>query len=343
MASKRMMIIAVLVAAVVIVAAAAVALSTGSKATGGMTDALGRTVNVDANATRIVSCAPAITEMIYALGGGNRVVAVTDYCDYPVTVVQAKENETLKSIGNYKNPNFDKIVSMRSDLVILIKDAEGQPAMASKLDEAGIRNIVVYECTNLTKIYENIEMLGKALHLQSTADAKVLEMKAKMQYIETHLANTTSRPTVAFAVWLSPTYLAANGTFINDVLTIVGGMNSFAQSNGYPTVASEAILQANPDVIILTATMMATTELTPEQIRAGIMSDPILKETNAVKNGSVFILMHAAEDIFLRPSPRTPDVAGLLARMLFPANFGGAIPYIIEDDYQSYLPSYNSG
>lgn len=346
MASKRMMIIAVLVAAVVIVAAAAVALNSGSKnavdANNTVTDALDRSVTTNATPLRMISCAPSITEMVYALGASGRLVAVTDYCDFPSNVTERKDNGTLQSVGAYRNPSFDKIIEFQPDLVLLIKDASGHTALATQLDEAHIPNIVIFECTSLAKIYNNMLMLGKILHAQGEAAGYVQSMQTKMQYVQAHVGSPISMPSVMFAVWM-PYTIASNGTYINDVIRVAGGNNSFADLSGYKSVSSEGVLRANPDVIILTATMMATTDRNATQIRNDIMNDPILRDTNAVKNGKVFILMHEAENCFLRAGLRITDGASLIARMLYPGSFGGEIPNIIDGPYQSYLPSYNSG
>jgi iron complex transport system substrate-binding protein len=342
MASKRMMIIAVLVAAVVVVAALAVAIGTWNKsnnASSTVVDALDRSISTNATPKRIVSCAPAITEIVFALGSGASLVAVTDYCDYPSQVQQRKENGTLESIGAYKNPSFDMVVEMRSDMVILIEDAEGHTDLAAKLDEAHIPNIVIFECTNLTKIYSNMMLLGEVLHAKAAAKACVDEVETKVQYIQSHVSNS-SRPRVMFAVWL-PFWVAGGQTYIDDVMQVAGGINAFANVSGYNSVANEAVTQENPDVIIITATMMATAERTAQQIREDIMSIPELKYSSAVTSGKVFVLMNESEDIFLRPGLRITDGAGLIARMLSPESFGGSIPNVIDGPYQSYLPSYN--
>jgi iron complex transport system substrate-binding protein len=279
--------------------------------------------------------------MVCALGSGSSLVAVTDYCDYPSQVVSRKENHTLSSIGNYKNPNFDNIVAQNADLVILIQDAEGQSDMASQLDKAHIRNIVIFECKNITLIYSNLELLGNILHAESAADSYVAAMQAKVSFIQTRIASQGSVPSVMFAVYLNPTYVTGNGTFINDVISVCGGANAFGNLSGYKSVANEAILAADPDVIIVTATMMTTPDLSASQIRDNIISDPLINETKAAKSGKVFILMNQSEDVFLRPGIRITDGAGLIARMLYPSLFGGAIPYVIDSEYQGYLPSYN--
>jgi iron complex transport system substrate-binding protein len=328
------------VAAVVIVAAVAVTLNNSSAKTVGPTDALGRTVSNATIPVRIVSCAPAITEMVYALGSGSSLVAVTDYCDYPSQVVSRKENHTVSSIGNYKNPNFDNIVAQNADLVILIQDAEGQSDMANKLDKAHIKNMVIFECKNITTIYANLELLGNVLHQPLAATEYVSAMKEKVSYIQSKVAAQGAAPKVMFAVYI-PFWITGNATFVNDVMNVAGGFNAFGNLTGYKDVTNEAVLQADPDVIIVTATMMTTPDRSAEQIREDIISDPILNLTKAARSGKVFILMNQSEDIFLRPGIRITDGAGLLARMLYPTAFGGPIPYVIDSEYQGYLPSYN--
>jgi iron complex transport system substrate-binding protein len=287
--------------------------------------------------------------MVYALGAGGKLVAVTDYCDYPVNVTERKANGTLSSVGAYATPNFDKIVAAQSDIVILIKDASGHVALAAQLDEAHIQNVMIYECTDLTKIYNNVQMLGKILHAQSVAEEYVQEMKVKVQYIESHVGVQVEKPSVMFCVYISSTGLtiAGNGTYISDVIRVAGGNNTFSALNGYKKVSSEGVINANdqegPDVIIVTATMMANVDRNATQIRDSIMNDPTLMQTNAVRNGKVFILMHESENVFLRAGVRITDGGSLIARMLYPDNFGGALPVIIDGPYQSYLPSYNSG
>jgi iron complex transport system substrate-binding protein len=342
MASKRMMIIAVLVAAVVIVAAAAVALSSGNKnSTGGsatVVDALDRTITTNATPVRIVSCAPSITEMVYALGSGNSLAAVTDYCDYPSQVVARKENQTLGSIGSYKNPSFDNIVAKSPDLVILIRGAEGHDDMANQLDRAHIPNVILYECDNITLIYNNLHLLGDILHAKSAADSYVSEMKAKITSIQTRVASQGSAPKVMFAIYPKPIYVAGSDTFNDDVITIVGGVNCFGNLTGYQSASKEAVLAADPDVIIVTA--MAT-NINATKARQDMISDPQIGLTKAAQSGRIYVLTNMSESIFLRPGIRVTDGVGLIAHILYPSVFEGTVPYWIASDYQAYLPSYN--
>lgn len=350
MASKRMMIIAVLVAAVVVVAAAAVALNGGSKQAEGtdalITDAMDRSITTNDTPMRIVSCAPTITEMVYTLGAGSKLVAVTKYCDYPAEVVSRKDNGTLANVGYYATPNFDVIVQAQPDLVILVKDASGHPALAAKLDEAHIKNVVIFACTNVTEIYTNILMMGKLLHNRTGAEGIVASMQPKVQYIQSHVGVQASKPSVMFAVYIYTNgkfSVACNGTYIDDAIRIAGGNNAFSSQTSFNTFGNEEVMTANPDVIFLTATMSTSTDRNATQIRDSILDNPMLRDSNAVKNGHVYIFIHESENIFLRFSMRIVDGASLMARMLYPDSFGGAIPNIIDGPYQSYLPSYNSG
>ncbi len=147
MVSKRNVILAIVLAGAVIMSGLMLLVNTPTQQPYDVTvtDALGRNVTLSSSPARIVSCAPEITELLCALGAGDRLVAVTDYCDYPSEIVSRKENGTLSSIGNYWDPQIEVIINQKPDLVMLVESDANHIALASNLEAMGIKAIVYFE------------------------------------------------------------------------------------------------------------------------------------------------------------------------------------------------------
>jgi iron complex transport system substrate-binding protein len=302
-------------------------------------DALGRNNIIYNMPTRVVSTSPSTTELIYALGMGDRLVGVSDYCDYPAEVVEAKANDSIKTIGGYWTPDIEKITALEPDIVFIGSDVQVQKDLVPLLEDFDITVVALYEGKNVTEVYWNIVMVGKALFCNNAASDLKGHMTEIIDNIKATIGDQAQKPRVMVAVWLDPIYVAGNGTFVQDIIQIAGGINAFEDMTAFPDISKEAVLDANPDVIIVAATMMVSDAKSPEDIRNDIMNDPIFQETKAVQDDKVYVAMGQAENAFLRPCVRIVDGAQLLAKILYPGNFtGDSMPLIIPSDYESLIP-----
>lgn len=302
-----------------------------------ITDALNRTVIVEEKPQRIVSTAPSITELLFALDLGDKVVGVTDYCDYPPEVVEMRENGTIESIGGYWDPNLEKIVKLNADLVLLDAGVPAHQDLAGQLDSLNITAVALYPGKTIDEIYDNIRLVGKIAGEKNKADKLVKDMTNRINDVQSAVKDVENKSSVLFALWLNPVYTCGNDTFLSRIIYLAGGVNVFADLSGWPTVSLEEIVARKPDVILVTATMMGEE---PEDIINSLKNDALWNSTPAVQNNKVYILIGQGENIFLRPSVRVVEAVELLARILYPDIFHTTeIPNVIGDNYTDYLPS----
>jgi iron complex transport system substrate-binding protein len=343
MVSKRQGIIAVIV--VIVLVAAGLIVVTGSNnknvTNNGpeyVIDAMDRNITTNFTPVRIVSASPTITELVYALGAGDKLVAVTDYCDYPADVVARKANSSLASIGGFYTPNFEKVANATPDLVLLDFSVQKDKDMMPQLDSLGIKYVVMFEGTNTTEVYKNIELAGGVLHESQNAQNMITSMQQRFASIVTSIGVQASKPKVMVAVYYDQSSMWIDGgqTFIDDIITGAGGINAFANVSGFQDVNREAALAADPDFILITATMNSQT---PQEVYDMMMNDTLMKDTKAVQQHHVYVLINQAENSFLHEGIREVQATQILAEIMFPGTFNITIPHIISDEYLGYLPS----
>lgn len=257
---------------------------------------------------RIVSTAPSVTETLFALGLGDRVVGVSTYCHYPTQVSK------LPRVGTYITPNIETIARLRPDLVILQKLPNSS---ASKLTDLGLPVIEV-DSGNLQQNLDNILAIGKAT--QSTAAAARLVGNIRQQLDALRQSAAKRKPrSVVFIVGRTPGKLeglvvVGAGSYLSELLTAAGGANIFADSSrGYLKTSLEVIVRRNPDVIIDMGDMAETTGVTDQHKQAVVQlwsSQPTLK---AIASRTIFAV---ASDIFVVPGPRMLDAAQAFAKLL---------------------------
>lgn len=343
MVSKRQGIIAVIVVIVLVAAGLVVMVGSNSKQPTNsgpqyVIDAMGRNVTTNITPTRIVSASPTITELVYALGAGQKLVAVTDYCDYPSDVVARKANGSLASIGGYSSPVFEKIVNQTPDLVFLDSAVAADKDLMPQLDAFHIRYIVLFEGTNTSEVYNNIGMAGKALHDGQAAQNLVSTMQDRFASIVASVGTHAVKPRVMVAIYMdsSSLWIAGGHTFIDDIVVAAGGINAFGNVTGFQGISREAAVQAHPDVILV-ATMSGLQ--VPQDVYDTVMNDTIMKSTEAVQNKSVYIISDQAENSFLHQGVREVQAAQILTDLLYPSTFNASIPHFLGDEYLQYLPA----
>ena len=341
--SKRTIIIAIAVVGILVTAG--LVMLVGNKPASGenfnvtMTDALGRKVNLTHQPERIVSCAPEITELVYAMGQGSKLVGVTGYCDYPQDVVDRKAAQTVKDIGGFSTPKAEEIVDLTPDLVLVTASMSQHVELANQLEGLGLAVVALYEGATINRVYDNIRLVGSALKMEGQAASLVGEMQKKITAIQGKIDWAKPQAKVFFAVWLEPIYAAGAGTFINEVVQFAGGANAMASYPGWAMVSKEDVIAASPDIIFVSGTMM---EMTPEQIITSMETDPVWSMTPAVQNHKVFVVTNQGENVFVRQSVRIVEAIQLMAEVLQPSAFGANVPNIIGSEYQDYLTPLTS-
>ncbi|MGZ4862914.1 MAG: ABC transporter substrate-binding protein [Halobacteriota archaeon] len=261
-----------------------------------VTDDAGRTVTIAQTPHRIISLAPSITEDLFALGLGGKVVGDTTYDNYPPAAVN------ITKVGGFSSPSIEKIVSLNPD-VVFASSLENN-TLLSTLSGYGIPTVVLNP-TSLTGILNDLSLIGKASGSAGNSSALVANLTQKMT---TNSISVASHPRVLYLVWYNPIMSAGADTFEGDIIAHAGGINvaQLANASGYGTMSKESIVALNPSVIIANSAMNSTAV---QQVK----SDPALATVDAVKNGKIYILNG---DIISRPGPRAFDALEQIAGII---------------------------
>ena len=262
----------------------------------------------EGNPQRIVSLAPSNTEILFAIGAGDRVVGVTDYCNYPPEVVEKKERGELVSIGGYTTVNIEKIVSLNPDLVVAsygngIENIE-------TLRRMGL-NVVAFDPKTVEDVMKDIVLIGVATGEKENATKLVNEMLEKIERVREKVRDKT-RVRVAHILWYDPIWVSGKNTFIDEVIRIAGGENVF-NFEGWRTVSVEDLIAANPDVILVSSGSGMGGER--DVVYEWVVGDERLSGIKAVKEGRVYVV---DADIISRPSYRLAEAVEVVASYLHP-------------------------
>jgi len=262
-------------------------------------------------ASRIVSLAPSVTETLFAVGLGDRVVGVTRFCAYPPGVA------SLPKVGGYHDPNFEAIVRLRPDLVVMLVEHQWLLPAFSKL---GLNSLVVNHKT-IDGVLESLPLLGEASGRQELEQA--LRIRGDMVRRLDRVRDTTAglaRPRVMFSIdrilgtgGLESVYIAGPDGFFDTMIELAGGQNAF-QGKGvrFPVVSSEGILRIDPEVIIDMVSGMAHARPDEATLKADWQQ---LARVDAVRNGRVYVV---AEPYAFVPGPRVVLLVEKLARLIHP-------------------------
>lgn len=269
---------------------------------------LGAIASFAAAPQRIISTAPSFTEMLFAIGAGSRVVAVSTYCHYP------KEVDKLPRVGDYLQPNVEAIARLRPDLVLV--HAEQKQTLA-QLASLGIRTLALRN-TNLEETIASASEVGQAVGLAAQGKALEASLRARLVAIEKRYAGTPAR-TLLFIVGRTPGRLdgliaVGKGSYLNELIRVAGGKNVLWDSPvTYPKISLEAVLRLAPDVIVDMGDMTATVGVTEQHKRSVVALWEAYPGIRAVSRGKVFAV---AADIFVVPGPRVVEAAEAFAEML---------------------------
>ncbi len=266
-----------------------------------ITDSMGRKVTIENEPQRIISIAPNITETIYALGMEAKLVARTDYCDYPEQVLEKE------SIGSLREPNIEKILELDPDLIIA--STHFDPDVLKKLEDSGLTVAVLYGEESFEGVYDTILKTGKLLNADENANAVVADMQAKVKKVKEAVENQP-KPKAYYVVSYGEggDYTATGETFISQIIDMAGGENIANDATGWK-YNLEALVEKDPDIVICSKYFEA---------KAGIKSANGYNELTAVKEGRLFEIDNNMLD---RQGPRLADGLETLAKILHPDKF----------------------
>lgn len=276
----------------------------GSHAGRMVTDPVGRTMEVPADPARVVALAPSVTEIVFALHQQGRLVGVTRFSDYP------REALALPKVGSYVHLDVERIAALKPDLCIGIRD--GNPiAVIRQLEAFGIPVFAVGPI-DLPSVMASVLAMGDLLGADVRAQTIVADMQRRMDFVAARIDGIQYRPRVFFQIGVSPIVSVGSNTFIDQLITLAGGVNTAAGDAPYPRFSVEQVIALAPEVMIISS--MDRTAVF-EQVRDQWRQWPAIP---AVRRDAVFI---APTNVFDRPTPRLVDGLELLARFIHPRLF----------------------
>jgi len=264
-------------------------------------DSAGNTVVFEEKPERIVSVAPSITETVFALGAEGLLVGRTDYCDYPAEV------SGIESVGTLKEPNIERIVELDTDLVIA--STHFSEDVYEKLNELGVKVVVLNPNDSFAGVYSVIEVMGEILDLSENADKLNSEMKETVAEVEDKVSGL-SAPSVYYVVGYGEfgDFTAGGGTFISEMIRMANGENIADDVEGW-SYSLEKIVEHDPEMVIVSKYY---------ETKAGLIEANGYKDLSAVKAGNVFEIDSNMID---RQGPRIAEGFKALAEIIHPDAF----------------------
>ena len=260
-------------------------------------DMTGRSITLDAPATRVVALTAADCEILYALGAGDTLVGRGEYCDYPEAV------QSVPAVQSGTETNLEQIIALKPQVLLMNTMAQTEDQV-NQLEAAGIR-VVVSEATNIDGVYTAISMIGALTGKTSEASTLIDSMKASFADLAAKASGNGKSVYFEVSPLQYGLWTAGKGTFMDEVATLLGLTNCFADVDGWAQISEEQVLQRNPDYIV-TITMYTGEGPTPVD---EILAREGWKDITAVKNGNVLDL---PDNELTRPGPRLADGAKLL-------------------------------
>ena len=264
-------------------------------------DDLGRLVAINGTPQRIVSLAPSNTEILFALGLGDKVVGVTDWCNYPPEALEKEK------VGGYATPDIEKIVALNSDLVLV---AYGTPMdVINAMVGLGL-TVFGIKTTDLDDLLNDIRTVGEITDKEVEAQVLTSEMAVGIKAVTDQTEELEQRPRVFYIVGHEPSlWTAGQGTFIHELIEKAGGVNICQNITGYTMISIEEVIARDPEIII--------TSSWPGVYEWAINSTE-LEVTAARQSGSVYT---CDDDLVQRPGPRLVKGLEWFAHFIHPEIF----------------------
>lgn len=277
-----------------------------------VTDDLGRKISLPLKVTRVVSTAPSVTENIFAVGAGDRLVGVTTFCNYP------EEAKSIAKIGDTMTPNMESIVALKPDIVF-VSTASQIESFSKTLERNGIA-VYVMNPVSLNGVFNNLTQLGIMFGTEETSTKTEAELMRRERFVRERLGTYPAMDEeesdydkrvgpvrVFIQISTEPLFTIGNATFLNHLLASAGGKSVTNNvETVYPKLSKETALALQPEAIILSES--------PDNQEP----NEVFKNSPAVKNGRVYKI---DADLISRPGPRLVDALEQIAKYLHPEKF----------------------
>jgi iron complex transport system substrate-binding protein len=266
-----------------------------------LTDSEGRSVTIETQPERVISMAPSMTEVVFAIGQGDKLVGRTDYCNYPEAALD------VDSIGSLREPNIEAIIALNPDVVLMSTHASEEVLL--KLEEASIKVVVLKEQESFDGVYKIIENTGKIFGATEEATAVIDGMKADVEAVM-NTVKDAEKQSVYYVVGFGEygDWTATGDTFIHNLLEMAGGENVAADGEGW-SYNLESLIEKDPMYLIGS---QAT------GTKAGMEATEGYMDLTAVKEGR---LIEINQDLLSRQGPRLAEGLKVVAKILHPELF----------------------
>ena len=248
------------------------------------TDGLGRTVSLEGTPRRIVSLSPALTEAVFSLGTGDRLVGVSTFCNRPEEALE------IEKVGDAFTLNTERLVSLKPDLVLVAGSRDHETQVEKDLARLGIPAWVSGPST-VAEVLEDIRALSEVLGVEKKGDELASRLSQELEAVAAAFPEGREKPNV-FITFDSELWTSGGGSFIDDVITAAGGTNIAGDvEEQYLQLSMEELLAKDPDVILVAI---------PEEQAESLTSRPGWSSLRAVKEGRVYF---PDPDLISRPGP----------------------------------------
>jgi iron complex transport system substrate-binding protein len=261
-----------------------------------------RTITIEKEPQRLISLSPTITESIFAIGQGSKLVGRTTYCDYPAAASK------VAAVGSITNPSLEKIVELKPDLV-LVSNLTNIDTI-KKLEELKIKVLYMKNEESFNGVYATLKTLGNATNSVTGANRIITSIKYRISTITEKVKKSKKKPSVYYVVGFGQygDYTATGDTFISNMIGMAGGTNAAADGTKWK-YSLEKLIEKNPDILICSKFY---------DTKKGLMEAAGYKDLKAVKSGK---LIEIDENFISRQGPRIGEGLYKLAKIIHPELF----------------------
>ena len=264
-------------------------------------DSTGSEVVIEKEPKKVVSFSPVVTETVAAIGKEDVLVGRTSFCDYPASVA------SIPVVGDLTTHNMELIAEAEPDVVLA--SAFVDDGTKEQLKQLGIPLVVTYSSENFTGAYDDIEMIGKVLNAKDKSSEVIEKMKGQVASVEEKVKEVGNKPSVYYVLgFIKGDFTATGETFINEMITMAGGLNIAADGTGW-SYNKESLIEKNPDILTLD-NLSGTIE--------DLKNTERYKDLDAVKNNRVYLI---DSNLVNRTGPRLALGLEALAEIIHPDVF----------------------
>lgn len=292
-----------------------------------VTDFSGEAVVIPYEPKRVVSLAPSVTEIIFALGAEDKLVGVDDYSNYPPQLNDMVSKGLIERVGGFTTPNYEEILKLNPDVVFTVSGV--QEPVAHKLRSLGVR-VVVLGSSNMNDVVSSVILVGKVLGVDTDALKVAEEITGTLQSLARVSSQFNTTPRVAIIVWNNPIFVAGASSYLSSLIELAGGINAFVNyTKSYPMIGPEDLATVNPDVILFTEGSGVSNYT---DAVSWLRSLPGCSGLKALSTGEIYVLHGDYSDTFVRPGVRTPAAGLVLLAILHGQEIGINVPHDITPE-----------